>query len=165
MADRLKLRALDAEDLQVVAACLQDALVAVRDMAYLPQHRRFVMLLNRFRWEDEARNDGRLPSRRTGDALFAEEESSRFERVHCALRVERVRAVQSKGLRRPASDEIVELLTIAAVPKAIELVFAGGPKVKIEVDAVRCFLEDLGEPWPTAWRPRHPEEDTGTAAL
>ncbi len=164
MAGRLKLRAQNAEDLQVVAACLQDALVAVRDMAYLPQHKRFVMLLNRFRWEEDGRAGGDVPAEHTGDAPFAEEEGARFERVHCALRFERVRAVKSKGLHRPAGNQLVELLTISAEPKAIELVFAGEATVRIEVDALRCFLEDLGEPWPTAWRPGHPEWDPDTPA-
>ena len=47
----LKLSALDADDLAVISAAVQDALVAVRDCAYFKDERRFVLLLNRFRWE------------------------------------------------------------------------------------------------------------------
>jgi hypothetical protein len=162
MADQLKLRAQDPADLRVISACLQDALVPVRDMTYLPQERRFIMLLNRFRWEeaDLVPLPGDLPES-TGDASFDAEGQSRFERVHCALRVERVRAVRSKGLDRGAGDQIVELLAVSAQPRSIDLVFAGGAAIRIEVDAIRCFLEDLGEPWPTYWRPRHPGADQG----
>ena len=51
----LKLRAEDADDLAVISACLQDALVAVRDLAFVPQDRTFLMAANRFRWEGAAR--------------------------------------------------------------------------------------------------------------
>src|SRR5260370_7067427 len=51
----LKLRAEDAEDLAVISACLQDALVAVRDLAYAPQERSFLFVANRFRWENGLR--------------------------------------------------------------------------------------------------------------
>jgi hypothetical protein len=171
MADRLKLQAEDSEDLRIIAACLQDALAPAREMAYLPKERRFVMLLNRFCWEcadSPARKppvgEGGLPDD-AEDAAFAEEAGGPpFERVHCALRIERVRAVRSRGVRRPAGDELLELLTISSEPQAIELVFAGGAAVRVEVDAIRCYLEDLGEPWPTRWRPRHPAEGEDTAA-
>ena len=48
----LKLRAEDAEDLAVISACLQDALVPVRDLAYVPEDRTFLLVANRFRWEN-----------------------------------------------------------------------------------------------------------------
>ena len=35
----------------MISAAVQDSLVAVRDCAYFPDDRRFVLLLNRFRWE------------------------------------------------------------------------------------------------------------------
>jgi hypothetical protein len=47
----LKLRAEDRDDLAVISACLQDALVAVGDIAYVPEERSFVFVANRFRWE------------------------------------------------------------------------------------------------------------------
>ena len=42
MTERLRLRAVDADDLSVIAACLQDALVPLSEMAYLPDQRRFM---------------------------------------------------------------------------------------------------------------------------
>jgi hypothetical protein len=44
----LKLLALDEEDLQVVSSHLQDAVVRVGDMAYVPSQKRFAAILNRF---------------------------------------------------------------------------------------------------------------------
>src|SRR3546814_12419703 len=47
----LKLRARDDEDLQALAALLQDALVPLSDMLYEPELRRFALVVNRFMWE------------------------------------------------------------------------------------------------------------------
>jgi len=49
MTAPLKIIARDAEDLAVVAACLQDALIPLNEMRYLPQERRFILVANRFR--------------------------------------------------------------------------------------------------------------------
>jgi hypothetical protein len=49
--DLLRLLALDQEDLAIVSAHLQDAVVRVGDIAYLPKERRFALLARRFDWE------------------------------------------------------------------------------------------------------------------
>ncbi len=46
----LKLAALDTDDLQVVSAHVQDALVTASDMRYLPGESRFVLAMKRFAW-------------------------------------------------------------------------------------------------------------------
>src|SRR5438045_1205242 len=46
--EKLKLSALDADDLSVISAAIQDSLVAVRDCVYFAGEKRFVLLLNRF---------------------------------------------------------------------------------------------------------------------
>jgi hypothetical protein len=143
----LKLRAEDADDLAVLSACLQDAVVAVRDLAYLAEDRRFVLLANRFRWE-------RGPRRGRRDA--------RFERILCAITFEEVTAVAYRGFRRSEDDRILSLLSIRFAPgnakATIHLDFSGGAAIRLEVARIACRSRDLGEPWPTPWRPRHDEE-------
>ncbi len=53
--DQLKLIALDEEDLEVVSSHLQDAVVRVGEMAYVPSQKRFAAILNRFNWEKAAK--------------------------------------------------------------------------------------------------------------
>ena len=48
----LALRAETAEDLKVIAALVQDAVLQVTDISYEPRHRQLALLVNRFRWED-----------------------------------------------------------------------------------------------------------------
>jgi len=54
----LKLIALDADDLAVISAHLQDAVLKVADMAFLPREKRFAAIANRFDWIDAIENDG-----------------------------------------------------------------------------------------------------------
>ena len=143
----LKLRAEDADDLAVLSACLQDAVVAVRDLAYLSEDRSFVLIASRFRWEHGLR-------RGRGQAGF--------ERILCAITFDEVAAVSYRGFRRGEDDRILSLLSIRFAPGeangTIHLDFSGGAAIRLEVARIVCRSKDLGEPWPTPWRPRHEEE-------
>ena len=143
----LKLRAEDAEDLAVAASLLQDALLPVRDMTFEQNDSRFVMVVQRFRWET-APSPETVPA--DGDTLFC-------ERIHCGIRFEGVEAVRSYGLDRRKRGHILNLLTIHASPGQIELAFADDVTIRLAVDRILCHIEDIGEPWPTVFTPSHPD--------
>ncbi len=156
----VKLRAHDPLDMEVIATWLQDALVPLADIAYLPQDKRFVMVANRFRWES-APPDAAREASPAGDASFAEEgEGPAYQRVNCGICFDRVRAVRYRGLDPKNKDNILNLLTIEAEPRAVTLVFSGEAAIRLEVTAIACHMEDLGEPWPTRWVPSHDEAET-----
>ncbi len=161
----LKLRAHDAEDLRALAACLQDALVPLADVVYLKSEKRFVMVANRFMWERSAQEEPAPapelepePRAESADARFEEAEARPlYHRVNCAVYIDWVRNVRFRGLDPQEKDQILNLLTVEADSDAIELVFAGGGAIRLDVRGIRCHLEDLGDPWPTRWRPDHAE--------
>ena len=136
----LKLRAEDAEDLAVISACLQDALVAVRDLAYAPEERSFLIVANRFRWEHGlGPAPGEVP----------------YERVLCGITFSEVTAVSYSGFRRTNDGRILSLLAIRPEDQAVRLEFSGGPAIRLDVARILCHASDLGDPWPTPWQPRH----------
>lgn len=154
----LKLCARDREDLAVIAAVAQDALVPIGEMAFLPEERRFVLALNRFRWDRSDEKAGETAdSASAGDAAFFDPDQRRhgFERVMSGLRFESVTAVRTKGIDLRNRDRILELLTIHAEAGAILLVFSGTAIIRLETDELHCYLEDFGEAWPTRSVPRH----------
>jgi hypothetical protein len=159
LPERLKLRAREVADMDVVAALLQDAIVPLVDMAYLQRERRFVLVVNRFMWELTGEAPERVRVAREGDARFEDGEggASRFWRSHAAVTFERVRAVSSRNLPSGRKDVLLNLLTVAAEPRRITLYFSGDRQVRLEVGDLRCRLEDLGEPWPAAAMPDHEE--------
>lgn len=146
----LRLRAEDAEDLAVISACVQDALVAVRDLAYDPDARSFMLVANRFRWE----GCGSAP-----------EQGSAFERILCGIMFDEIDGVAYRGFHRSEEDRILALLAIranlGAAGAAIDLEFAGGATIRLSAAGIRCRARDFGEPWPTAWRPGHSLDETG----
>lgn len=163
---RLKLRARDAEDLRTIAVYLQDAIVPVSEIAYQAPERRFVLVANRFRWEMTGGQETAAPD----DAAHESERDARFEdeaeeapgpvyeRVHCGVCFDFVRGVHTRGFNSNERERLLNLLTIRTAPGAIDLLFSEGVEVRLEVSQIRCHIEDLGEPWPTRWRPAHPED-------
>ena len=141
----LRLRAEDAEDLAVISACLQDALVSVRDLAYDRDTRTFVLVANRFRWEEGGA--GRAPGMPR-------------HRILCGVEFDGVERVIYRGFHRSEEDRILALLAICPTPDqrgaTIELEFAAGATIRLTAPAIRCRARDFGEPWPTRWRPDHP---------
>lgn len=136
----LKLRAEDTEDLLVISACLQDALVPVRDLAYIPEERTFLLIANRFRWENGVR-----PA--PGEAGL--------ERTLCGITFSEVTAVSYSGFRRSENGRILSLLAIRVENGKVHLEFSGGAAIRLEVACILCHAKDVGEPWPTPWQPRH----------
>lgn len=144
MTTRQVLRAEDADDLGIISARLQDAVFKIGDVAYLKAKRRFVVMLNRFMWEEAV-------DTRSGGA---------YRRIRSGLHFEDVLKVQSQGVRRDAADAIAELLSISFEPKedgagAITLVLAGGGAIRLDVECIDAELADIGEPWATAHKPAH----------
>jgi hypothetical protein len=136
----LKLRAEDTEDLAVISACLQDALVPVRDLAYVPEERSFLFVANRFRWENGLRPaPGETP----------------YERILCGITFSEVAAASYSGFRRSDDGRILSLLAIRAEDRVIHLEFSDGAAIRLETARILCHAQDLGDPWPTPWQPRH----------
>jgi hypothetical protein len=161
MADKLKLRAEDQEDLQVISAVLQDALVAVGDMSFLKDERRFVLVANRFCWEDA--NSDAIPEdidpEGDEDVDPKDESETGYERVHCGLCFEAVTGVKVRGIDRHDTGRILELLALTTEDEggpAVRLIFSGDAEILLRMERIEARMEDLDEHWPTAFRPKHP---------
>lgn len=151
---RLKLRADDPEDLAVVSAQLQDAIVPIGDMAYMAAQKRFVLVANRFMWE--------VGSVETGPATDGDEATDDrpvYLRSNCGIRFEGVTAVRSRGVDLQDRAQLLELLAVRWVDGGTELDFSGDATVRLEMKRPVCLMEDIGEPWPTTRRPSHMFED------
>jgi len=164
---RLKLRARDDADLAVLSALVQDSLVPRHQMSYVPHERRFVMLANRFRWE--AGVDSPPPPVEEGEDASFEQDAAKlaadlpeagdsgplYSRIIAGLCFDRVRAVRTRGLPSSSEDTPMSLLAISRGRAAWLLTFAEGAEIRLEGRAIVAHLEDLGEAWPTRWRPAH----------
>jgi hypothetical protein len=151
---RLRLRAEDAEDLAVLSACLQDALVPVGDIAYLPRERRLAMVVNRYCWEC-------CPEEGQADA--------HGERVLAAFALDHVRGVKMHGIDRGRPAHLLSLLAMRVIEDGgggamVEILFSGGAALRVSVDRLLARVEDVDERYPTSWRPHHPLDDPSPGA-
>ena len=143
--DRLRLVALDTDDLAILSAHVQDAVLKVGDMNWMPQEKRFVTGMNRFAWEAAEKGRGRR---------------RQYQRRRSALHVARVEAVKSTGIDRETADKVLELLAIRFEPREapsgdVLLDFAGGATLRLSVECLEVQLTDLGPAWSTPLTPRH----------
>ena len=146
----LKLKALDAEDLEVISAHMQDATLLVGDITYLPRQKKLVLVANRFDWESAEGSEG----------------GRTFRRCRCGLQINRVFAVKYAKVRRDNPDGVLSLLAILFHPGAeppggiIELTFSGGGALRAEVECIEVALDDLGVSWATPSKPAHTEAES-----
>lgn len=149
LGEPLRLRAADAEDVAVFAAHVQDAIVQIGDMAYLPAKRRFAMVMNRFMWEDLQPTDG----------PHADDEAP-YRRTRTALHFDGVLSAKTQKLKLGDKTAVTNLLTLAFHEAAegagvIEMVFSGGAAIRLDVECVDGWLTDMGAPWATKNLPSH----------
>ncbi len=162
-ATALKLRATDGEDLAVLSAALQDSIVPVMDMTYLAEDRRFVMVVNRFKWEaaDDAGDPGGAGDPPAGDGA-----AQAYQRTHCGVSFFGVEHVRLRHVDLSRRQDMLSLLSVEMAEGGVRLVFAGGGEIRLDLAGgseahLDCRLVDLGEPWPTSNLPRHGFEDGG----
>jgi hypothetical protein len=135
----LKLLALDSEDLDVISATTQDAVVRVGDMGFAKADHRFALLMNRFAWEE----DGRVKQRK-----------------RAALHFDRVNDVKVSGIDTNSVEGVLELLAIRFTltddpAGSVDLEFAGGGTVRLSVECLEARLQDLGAAWAAKATPEH----------
>jgi hypothetical protein len=144
--DELKLVALDKDDIEVVSAHLQDAMVKIGDILWLPGEHRFVMALNRFDWMTavDAKPDA------TAD----------YRRCRTALRFERVNGCKCRNLDQSDKTARLNLLAVEfaegdSPAGTVTLTFSGGGVIRLEVECLEAELADLGEVTTAALCPDH----------
>ena len=93
--NNLKLVGKNEEDLKIISAYLQDSVVIIKDIVFLKKNRTFIMILNRFMWEDVEKG------------VFRQN-----KRVRCALKFEEVIKVQSKNINQKNKNKPLEYLAI-----------------------------------------------------
>ena len=139
----LKLLALDGDDLGIVSAHVQDAVLKIGDISYDAATRRLLLPMNRFAWE-------------AAKGVLRQHN----ERRNAVLDFGRVTSVRSSGIARERKADVLSLLTVDFEPNGapggtVSLLFAGGGAIRAEVECIEARLTDLGGAWQASSRPVH----------
>lgn len=148
MTSPLKIKAESSEDVEVISSALQDAAIKVGDLTFLKERHRFALVTNRFRWENDRGRHG--------------------ERVRAGLRFEGVLDAQFRNIPFADPDHVLELLAIRFEADengggTFLLNCSGWADIRLTVEQIEVYLDDLSGPWSALARPLHALEsdDTG----
>ncbi|MEM6589178.1 MAG: DUF2948 family protein [Pseudomonadota bacterium] len=144
----IHLGAMDAVDLEVISSLVQDSVLPMSELSWRAKERRFALLVNRFRWEDDGRD-------RHGS-----------ERVQSVLVIDNVLRVASQGIERGEKDMILSLLSVSFEPGEdaednpggqVLLTLAGDGAIRLDVEALEVTLRDVTRPYraPSGKAPDH----------
>ena len=127
----MNLNAIDTDELKIIATILQDGLVEVSEVKYLPSIRSFI--ITRFMWEEKIIN-------------------KENKRVKAVLVFEDVLSVFSKNIDQMNKSNTLELMTFNYFPTKtknieIQLLFKNDAIIKLETEIIKCKLQDQGKPW------------------
>ena len=141
--NNLKLIGKNQEDLKIISAYTQDSIVAVKDIVFLEQNRIFIMLINRFMWEDVEKDVFR-----------------RKRRIRSAIKFEEVLKVKSKDINQKSKNKLLVCLTIkcneiSSNHYETKIFFSGDSIITLTSEAVEVVMNDLGKAWNVKRIPEH----------
>ena len=134
----LKLHAQSSDDIEILSALLQDALIAGADMVFDKAENTFILVANRYCWELQ--------------------DAGQQMRCMCGVKFGTIGAVRTRGMTADKT-QFYNLLAIEYDKAAqhIMLVFSGGVGIQLEVSSIMIIVRDLAEPHPSFARPDHSE--------
>ena len=139
----LKLIGKNQEDLKVISAYSQDSIVNVKDIVFLKENRTFVMITNRYMWEDVEKG------------VFRQN-----RRIRCAIKFEEVLTVKSRHINQKNKNKPLECLAIECNLIVdnnydIKIFFSGDSEITLVSEAIEVVMHDLGKPWNVKHFPIH----------
>jgi len=122
----LKLLGKNQEDLKIISAYLQDSIIIVKDMVFLKKNKIFILMVNRFMWEDVEKG------------VFRQN-----KRIRCAVKFEEVINVESKNINQKNKNRPLECLAIKCSSifgetYKIKIFFAGNSIITIISEVIEA---------------------------
>ena len=141
--NRLKLIGKNIEDLKTISAYCQDSIVKIKDIAYLKKNKIFIMMLNRFMWEDVEKGVFR-----------------NYKRIKSVLKFNFIESVLAKNINQQQKNRNLELLTIKSNYKQnylydINLIFSGNAIILLKSEEIDVLIDDQEYFWEVKHFPQH----------
>ena len=143
-ANNLRLQVNSLDGLKVLSALLQDFIVQVADILYIPSQKRVIMVLQRFRWEIT----------KTAETIGKQ---IGFQRCLCGLVIEKVKYMQTQRIDMKDRSQFLNLLIFFESDQRLDLQFSDSKTIRLGVDTLRLTAKDIGKNWPITLLPKHEE--------
>lgn len=138
----LRLIAENIEDLEVISAAVQDAVIKAGNLKFDARQKRFSLEINRFGWEAGGKGKERI-------------------RLRSLLAFDNVLSVKSRAVTKTDPEMILSLLQVSFSPAdeppggVVTLLFAGDGEISLQADVLDVTLLDSDYVWPTRKTPDH----------
>ena len=148
MASSLKLLAMDPDDLIVISAHVQDSVLRSCEIEFDPARKLLFLPINRFAWESPGARKRIFKS---------------YERRRSVLHFSQIRSIRSNNIDRGDETQVKCVLSIEFQPSvvegdpggAIQINFAGGGGLQLDVECIEAQLTDMGAAWSASSKPKH----------
>ena len=152
LAGQLRLLARDKDDVAVLSALLQDAIIPGVDMEFTRKTNQFILVANRFCWE--------IPPL---DGVTSSDGKLVYERRLCGICIRHVTVAQHHNWPDMRQDALFNLLALRHVDMAeqsgegvgLQFEFSGESSLRLLTDEIDITLADLDAGNPTSFQPAH----------
>ena len=144
--NRLRLEAVAASDLEVLSTLMQDSIVPIGDILYTPSQKKIIMMVQRFRWE-------------LIKGAEKKRELSAYQRCLCVLKIDGVESVRTQFIDINDRSQFLNFLSFHLSDKHLDLQFSESKTIRIDINALKLTVEDVGKSWPSSKRPIHEENN------
>jgi hypothetical protein len=149
---KLRLLAHGEDDVAVVSALLQDAIIPGADMEFNRNTNQFIIVANRFCWEIQPL-----------DGVTSSDGKPVHERRLCGICIRHVTAVQHHDWPDMRQGALFNLLALRYVDMSkhtgegvgLQFEFSGGSSLRLLTDEIDITLADLNAGHPTSLQPAH----------
>ena len=136
---KLKLKFLDKDDIKIFSTLCQDGIFSIDEIIYNPSDKILLATFSRFCWE--------LVRKKTKDATFY--------RVVSGIRICSINKIDYINKDNIDSSKFINLLSVDYHKNKFTLNFSSDFTIKLSVEKIKIFLDDLDMPWPTVKKPIH----------
>ena len=136
---KLKIKFLDKDEIKIFSSLCQDGIFSIDEIIYNKGNKVLIATFSRFCWE------------------FVEKKikDKTFYRVVSGIRICNVNKITYTNKDKINSSKFINLLSVDYDKNQIKLNFSLDITIKLFIEKIEIYLDDLDMPWPTGKKPMH----------
>ena len=136
---KLKLKFLDKDEIKIFSTLCQDGIFSINEIIYNKSEKILIATFSRFCWE--------FVGKKIKDETFY--------RVVSGIRICNVNKITYTNKDKINSSKFINLLSVDNDKNEITLNFSLDVTIKLFIEKIEIYLDDLDMPWPTGKKPMH----------
>ena len=136
---KLKIKFLDKDEIKIFSTLCQDGIFSFDEIIYNKSDKVLIATFSRFCWEFVEKNI----------------KDKTFYRVVSGIRICNVNKITYTNKDKINSSKFINLLSVDYDKNEIALNFSLDVTIKLFIEKIEIYLDDLDMPWPTGKKPMH----------